>query len=91
MDSFQARLRLQAVDIERLEAEVAEQRATTQNLRLELDRLQANRKTDAQDLVQLAGKLLALSRAAGVELDLSTKELFRRRGWSSSARRGQQP
>jgi hypothetical protein len=42
-------------------------------------------------LAHLAGRLLGLSRAAGVELDPSTKALFRRRGWSSSARRGQQP
>lgn len=79
------------MDIDRLEAEAAEQRATTQNLRLQLERLQDNQETDAQDLVHLAGKLLALSRAAGVELDPKSKELFRRRGWSSSARRGQQP
>jgi hypothetical protein len=91
VDSLHAQLRLQAVDIDRLEAEAAEQRATAQNLRQELERLQANQETDAQDLVHVAGKLLALSRAAGVELDPKSKELFRRRGWSNSGRRGQQP
>lgn len=77
--------------MDRLEAEAAEHRATTQNLRLQLERLQDNQKTDTQDLVQLAGKLLALCRATGLELDPKSKELFRRRGWSSTARRGQQP
>ncbi|APX00531.1 hypothetical protein BWQ92_01270 [Arthrobacter sp. QXT-31] len=91
MASLHAQLRLQAVDIEGLEAEAAEQRATAQDLRRELGRLQAIQKTDAQDLVHVAGKLLALSRAAGIELDPKSKELFRRRGWSSTAQRGQQP
>jgi hypothetical protein len=90
LDSLRAQLRLQSADIDDLTAENAEQHATVNKLRVELARLQTAQTCDAQDLVQLAGRLLALSRAAGVELDTSTKELFRRRGWSNS-RRGQQP
>lgn len=91
IDSLRAQLRLQSVDIERLEAENAEQRAIVKSLRHELARLQATQESDTRDLVHLAGKLLALSRATGVDLDHGSKELFRRRGWSSSGRRGQQP
>jgi hypothetical protein len=65
--------------------------AAVNKLRVDLARLQTTQTCDAQDLVHLAGRLLAVSRATGVELDPSTKELFRRRGWSNSARRGQQP
>jgi uncharacterized coiled-coil protein SlyX len=91
LDSLRAQLRLQSANIDDLKAENAEQHATVKKLRVDLARLQTTQTCDAQDLVHLAGRLLALSRAAGVELDPSTKELFRRRGWSSSARRGQQP
>ena len=91
LNSLHAQLRLQSVDIDRLEAENEEQRAIEKSLRQELGRLKEGHESDTQDLVLVAGKLLALSRFSGAELDLSTKELFRRRGWSSSARRGQQP
>ena len=47
-------------------------------------RLQSGQQTDAHDLVHLAGKLLALSQATGVELHDSTKALFRRRGWTAT-------
>lgn len=43
-------------------------------------------KADSQDLLHLAGKLLALSHAPGVELDALTKGLFRRRGWTATTR-----
>jgi uncharacterized coiled-coil protein SlyX len=91
LDSLRAQLRLQSVEVDRLEAESAEQHATVKKLRVDLARLETAQTCDAQDLVHLAGRLLALSRAAGVELDPNTKELFRRRGWSRSARQGQQP
>ena len=90
LDSLHAQLRLQAVSIDDLNAANAEQHATVRKLRADLARVQTEEKRDAQDLVHLAGRLLALSRAGGAELDSSTKELFRRRGWSNS-RREQQP
>ena len=78
------------MNIDDLKAENAEQHAAVKTLRVELERLQTARTCNVQDLVHLAGRLLALSRATGVELDPSTKELFRRRGWSNT-RQGQQP
>lgn len=79
-------LRAQAVDIDRLEAENAEQREVIRNLRADLARLQSIQQTDSHDLVHLAGRLLAVSHATGVELHSSTKALFRRRGWTATKR-----
>lgn len=91
LDSLRTQLRFHSADIDRLEAENVEQRDIVRNLRRELARLRNTQKTDAQDLVHLASKLLALTRAADGELDPYVKGLFRRRGWSSTTRRGQQP
>ncbi|MDP9694437.1 UNVERIFIED_ORG: glucose/arabinose dehydrogenase [Arthrobacter globiformis] len=89
MDSLRSQLRQQSANIDDLRAENIERHVTVKQLRVDLTRLQTAQKRDAQDLVNLAGRLLALSRAAGVELDPSTKELFRRRGWSNSHREQQ--
>lgn len=85
-ESFRNQLRAQAIDIDRLEAENAEQRDVVRYLRADLARLQTIQQTDAHDLVHLAGKLLALTQATGVELHSSTKALFRRRGWTATKR-----
>ncbi|MET4144830.1 hypothetical protein [Arthrobacter sp. UYCo732] len=87
LDSLRAQLRNQAVDIDRLEAENAEQRDAVRTFRGDLARLQTIQHTDALDLVHLAGKLLALSQATGVELHDSTKAMFRRRGWTAATNR----
>lgn len=81
LDTLHGQLRSQSADIDELEAETAEQRSIIEALRGEIVRLRGNQQTDARDLVQLAGKLLAFSHATGVELDDATKKLFRRRGW----------
>ncbi|MCM0618048.1 hypothetical protein MOD31_18650 [Paenarthrobacter sp. TYUT067] len=86
LDSLNAQLRSQAADIDHLAAENADQRAMIKGLRADIDRHQTANKSDAQDLVRLAGKLLALSQATGLELDDTTKAVFRRRGWTSSSR-----
>lgn len=85
-DSLRNQLRAQAVDIDRLEAENAEQRDVIRNLRADVARLQSIQQTDARDLVHLGGKLLALTQATGVELHNSTKALFRRRSWTATKR-----
>jgi uncharacterized coiled-coil protein SlyX len=82
-------LRSLATDIDRLEAENADQRATIKSLRADVVRLHTVQQTDAKDLLHLAGKLLARSQATGVALDNATKALFRRRGWSSPSRNPQ--
>jgi cobalamin biosynthesis Mg chelatase CobN len=91
LDSLHAQLRSQAVDIDHLAAESAEQRALIKSLRADIERHQTAHKSDAQDLVRLAGRLLALSQATGLELDDTTKAIFRRRGWTSSSRHWEAP
>lgn len=86
VDSLCVQLRSQAVDIDHLAAENAEQRALIKSLRADIERHQTTHKSDTQDLVRLAGKLLALSQATGLEIDDTTKAIFRRRGWTSSSR-----
>lgn len=85
-DSLRNQLRAQAVDIDRLGAENAEQRDVIRTLRADLARRQTIQQTDAHDLVHLGGKLLALTQATGVDLHRSTKALFRRRGWTATKR-----
>ncbi|MDD1477902.1 hypothetical protein [Arthrobacter sp. H16F315] len=86
LDSLRAQLRSQAVDIDHLAAENADQRAVIKSLRVDLDRYQTTHTSDAQDLVRLAGRLLALTQATGLEIDDTTKAVFRRRGWTSTSR-----
>lgn len=86
MDSVLGQLRSQATDIDHLEAENADQRATIKSLRANVVRLHSVQLTDAKDLLHLAGRLLALARATGVELDNKTAALFRRRGWTTTTR-----
>lgn len=90
-DSLQAQLRSQAVEIDHLAAENADQRAVIKNLRVDLDRYQTTHTSDAQDLVRLAGRLLALSQATGLEIDETTKAVFRRRGWTASSHHREAP
>jgi chromosome segregation ATPase len=85
-DSLRIQLRSQAEDIDRLEAENTEQREVIKTLRADLARLQNIQQADSHDLVHLAGRLLAVSHATGVELHNSTKALFRRRGWTATNR-----
>lgn len=85
-DSLRGQLRSQAEDIDRLEAENTEQRDVIRDLRADLARLQNIQQTDSQDLVHLAGRLLALTQTTGVELHNNTKALFRRRGWTATSR-----
>lgn len=86
LDSVRGQLRSQAIDIDRLEAENADQRAAIKSLRADVGRLHSVQLTDAKDLLHLAGRLLALARATGVELDNKTAALFRRRGWTTTTR-----
>ncbi|WP_459307715.1 hypothetical protein [Arthrobacter sp. HLT1-21] len=74
------------MDIDHLAAENADQRDVIKSLGVDLDRYQSTHKSDAQDLIRLAGKLLALSQATGLGIDDTTKAIFRRRGWTSSSR-----
>ena len=86
LDTLRAQLRAQSADIDELQAENTEQHDTIKTLRGDILRLRTNQETDAHDLIHLAGRLLALSQATGVELDNATKELFLSRGWTTAAR-----
>lgn len=86
LESLRVQLRTQAVDIDNLAAENADQRAIIKSFRADIDRHHTAHESDSQDLVCLAGKLLALSQATGLEMDDTTKAVFRRRGWTSSSR-----
>ncbi|PVZ60838.1 hypothetical protein [Arthrobacter sp. H-02-3] len=86
-ETLRTQLRSQSADLDHQEAENTEQRTAIEGLRAEVIRFQTVQRTDAQDLIHLAGRLLALSHASGVGLDNATKDLFRRRGWTASARK----
>lgn len=84
LDSVRSKLRTEATEIDRLEAENADQRTIIKSLRADVMRLHSVQQTDAKDLIHLAGRLLAISQTTGVELDNTTKQLFRRRSWTSA-------
>ncbi|KRE72700.1 hypothetical protein [Arthrobacter sp. Soil762] len=89
METLRTQLRSQSEDIDHLEAENSDHRATIKNLQTEIAHVRTVQQADAQDLIQLAGRFLALSRGAGIELDIGTKELFRCRGWTTIARKAE--
>lgn len=91
-DALRTRLRTLSADADHLEAQNAEQGAAMKALRSEVARLHVTQKADSQDLLHLAGRLLALSDATDLEFDATTKALFRRRGWTSARNQeAQQP
>lgn len=86
MDSVRSKLRTEATEVDRLEAENADQRTIIKNLRADVARLEDVQQADAQDLIHLASRLLALSQTTDIELDNTTKQIFRRRGWTATNR-----
>jgi chromosome segregation ATPase len=86
LDTLRMQLRSQSADIDELDAENTELRSTIKTLRGEIVRLRTNQQADAHALLHLAGRLLAFSQATGVDLDNATKDIFRRRGWTTIAR-----
>ena len=71
---------LAAVNLD-LCGELAEAKAQTTELRLEVARVLHSQRGDAQDLMRLAARLLQLSDHLGIPLDRPTAEIYRRRGW----------
>ncbi|WP_434617584.1 hypothetical protein [Arthrobacter sp. A5] len=61
----------------------AETKAESIELRLEGARFLGTRRTDVQDLMQLALRLLQLTDRPGIPLDPPTAEIYRRRGWNT--------
>lgn len=90
-DLLQSKLRSQATEIDRLEAENSEQRLSNNGLRLEVARLKRAQITNVQDLAHIAAWLVSLANAKGVALDPATLEIIRRRGWNPAKRQAGAP
>lgn len=75
--------RLAAANID-LCGELAEAKAETVELRLEVARVLHTARADAQDLMRLAGRLLELTNHVGIPLDRTTADIYHRRGWNTN-------
>jgi len=74
---------LAAVNLD-LCGELAEAKAQTTELRLEIARVLHSQRGDAQDLMRLAARLLQLTDHLGISLDRPTADIYRRRGWPTT-------
>lgn len=83
---LQSKLRSQACEIDRLEAESSEQRVSNNLLQSEVSRLKRAQRTNVQDLAHIAAWLVSLAHAKGVALDPATLEILKRRGWNPTKR-----
>jgi hypothetical protein len=91
LEILQSKLRFQASEIDRLEAENAEQRLSINRLQSEVARLMRAQRTNVQDLAHIAAWLVALAQAKGVALDPATLEILSRRGWNPTKRQAGAP
>lgn len=89
IDALQTQLRSQSLDLDRVEADNAEQQARVSVLQAELARLKRAQRINVQDLAHVAARLVAITQAKQVPLDTKTIEILRRRGWISSKRRAE--
>ena len=87
IDALQTQLRSQSLDLDRVEADNAEQQARVSVLQTELARLKRAQRINVQDLAHVAARLLAVTQAKQVPLDTKTIDILRRRGWISKKRR----
>jgi chromosome segregation ATPase len=88
---LQSKLRSQAGEIDRLNAENSEQRATINLLQSEVSRLKRAQRTNVQDLMHISAWLVSISQAKGIALDQATLNIFRRRGWQPAKRQAGAP
>ena len=88
---LQSKLRSQAGEIDRLNAESSEQRVSNNLLQSEISRLKRAQRTNVQDLMHISAWLISISQAKGVALDQATLEIFRRRGWHPAKRQAGAP
>lgn len=66
-----------------LSSQLAEAKAECVELKLEVSRVLRDRRADAQDLMQIAVRMLQLTVRLGIPLDRTTAEIFHRRGWNT--------
>ena len=90
-DILTSKLRTQASEIDRLEAEQAEQLRGNNLLQSEVSRLKRAQRTNVQDLAHIAAWLVSVAQAKGVALDLKTLAIMRRRGWDPANRQAGAP
>jgi hypothetical protein len=88
---LQSKLRSQACEIDRFEAENSEQRLSNNLLQSEVARLKRAQRTNVQDLAHIAAWLVSLAHAKGVALDPATLEILSRRGWNPTKRQAGAP
>lgn len=88
---LQSKLRSQACEIDRLEAENSEQRVNNNLLQSEVARLKRAQRINVQDLAHIAAWLVSLAHAKGVALDPATLEILSRRGWNPTKRQAGAP
>ncbi|MDQ0821616.1 putative RNase H-like nuclease (RuvC/YqgF family) [Arthrobacter sp. V4I6] len=86
VEMLQSKLRSQSCEVDRLEAENAEQRRSNNLLQSEIARLKRAQRTNVQDLAHIAAWLVSLANAKGVALDSTTLNILDRRGWHPSKR-----
>lgn len=89
IDALQSRLRSQSLDLDRVEADRAEQQERISILQSELARLKRAQRTNVQDLAHVAARLVAVTQAKQMPLDTKTIEILRRRGWIAQKRRAE--
>lgn len=90
-EALQSKLRSQAGEVGRLEAENSEQRLSNNLLQSEVARLKRAQRTNVQDLAHIAAWLVSLAHAKGVALDSATLEILNRRGWQPAKRQAGAP
>ncbi|BCW78201.1 hypothetical protein NicSoilC5_02200 [Arthrobacter sp. NicSoilC5] len=90
-DILTSKLRAQASEIDRLEAEKSDQLRGNSLLQSEVARLKRAQRTNVQDLAHIAAWLVSVAQAKGVALDPKTLEIMRRRGWDPTNRHAGAP
>lgn len=83
---LQSKLRSQAPEIDRLEAENAEQRLSINRLESEVARLKRAQRINVKDLAHTAAWLVSLPMRKGCHSTPATLEILRRRGWTPTKR-----
>ncbi|MEV8143800.1 hypothetical protein [Specibacter sp. NPDC078709] len=63
--------------------QLAEAKAESVELQLEVSRVLKDRRADLQDLMQIAVRMLQLTDHLGIPLDRPTSDIFHRRGWNT--------
>ena len=83
IDDQRTRLQLLSTKYFDQSGQLAEAKAECVELKFEVSRILKDRRSDAQDLMQIAVRMLQLTDHLGIPLDRPTADIFRRRGWNT--------